>query len=201
MLRVTIIITLLVALVILLTPGAVAAGDVVTLVYPLSDVIGDYPVIGDNTDPLFSRSQTITYEGPRATVVAMRVIISGTAEAALVGCEGAPEPDVVGMDVGHTIRRTDVYERWWGFDIADGGPFAMTNSLQSTPPSFDTLHDGDTFEFTQSLSPLGLVGLCWFIEPLPWQEGSIDAATLEIDVTYPLAVDPATWSRIKALYR
>jgi hypothetical protein len=189
------------ALVFLLAGAAAAADE--TLVYRLDEVTGDYPVILPSGNPSFDRTQTIIYHGPAARVEAIRVIVSGEAEAGLVECWMDPEgadTSWVGMEVSHSISRADVYERWWGYDEATGGGFVMTNELHPSSSFFDTMTDGDTFEFSQRLAPFGLVGMCRFIAPLPWQEGRIDSAVLEIDVTYTISTEPTTWGRIKALY-
>jgi hypothetical protein len=187
---------------IFLFAGAVAAADQ-TLVYPLDGVTGDYPVILPSGEPSFTRTQTIVYHGSPTRVEAMRVMVSGDAGAGLVECWMSPpgaDTSWVGMEVGHSIRRTDVYERWWGGDMATGG-FWMMNELRPSSRFFDTMTEGDTFEFSQRLSPPGLVGMCRFIAPLPWQEGRIHSAVLEIDVTYTISAESTTWGRIKALYR
>lgn len=194
---------MLIVLVAAVTPAA-AAQD--TLVYELAAVAGDYPIILPSGEPRFYRSQTIEYHGPLARIEAMRVAIEGESETGLIVCDFYP-PDldtvVTGMDISTSIRRMSLFEYWLGGDVVyDNGAFSAIGPMHPMANhSFEYLHDGESYVVTQDLAPEGYVSVCRAIAPDPWQEGRIDRAVLYIDVTYPIATEPTTWGRIKALYQ
>lgn len=183
---------------------AVAAED--TLVYELSAVAGDYPLIQSTGEPRFYRQQIIVYHGPLAHIEAMRVIVEGEAETGLMVCELLPteiDTVVTGMDVSTSIRRMMLFEYWLGGDVVyENGVFSTDHPLHPLANhGIEYLRDSEYYVVTQSFGPTGSLPECRDIAPLPWLEGRIERAVLYVDVTYPVGTAPTTWGRIKALYQ
>ena len=79
------------------------------------------------------------------------------------------------------------------------GTFEWTGQFHANPSTttWEFLMDGQA-EISLFGAPAGLVDLCWPLTAYP--TGTVEEAVLFVDAEFPVAVEPTSWGRIKALY-
>jgi hypothetical protein len=164
---------------------------------PLPGLLGNYPVSGSNDE------RTTTFQLPQTPTLIHGVSfrIAGTAVVGSVDCDeygdNAPWP----MDF--LAEMQDATSNWWLASphpyVRPDGAFGWTASFHSSDgATWGFLLDGEG-EIILFGGPGGLIADCH--QPWVIPSGSVTEAVLIIDAEFPVATEPSTWGRVKALYR
>jgi hypothetical protein len=166
---------------------------------PLPGPLGAYPLDESHA----TRIVTVVLPQVPTAIHGVFFRIAGTTEVGAITCEwggpyGWPIDVEASMDAGNA-------HYWFASDHTNmpevSGPFGWTAAFRPIPTSgttWDFLMDG-VANVSLYGAPAGLVGLCFENPSSP--TAIVTEAVLVIDAEFPIAVQPSTWGRIKALYR
>jgi hypothetical protein len=172
--------------------AAIAHAELVEI--PLTTLPGAYP----GSEP--ERTEVFAFPWDPAAVHGAYLRVVGTLEEGAVVCDGVTLP--YPMEV-YASMLDDGGGWWsaWGPHEPSQGAFEFTVPFQgslSIPATWDFLGAGSgMLHFTGT--PVGLVGICGPILADPSAE--VTEVTLIFDLSSTVNTTPATWSRLKAVYR
>jgi hypothetical protein len=162
---------------------------------PLPGLLGDYPLSESNG------TRTTTFHLPQAPSVihSASFRISGTAVLGSANCDEFGDGSWA-MEYFSDMKDASL-KLWLSAPhppVIPSGPFGWTAPFSTSDgATWDFLMDGEG-EISLYGAPTALLGLC---QQGVVPSGTVTEAVLIIDAEFPVATEPSTWGRIKALYR
>jgi len=171
--------------------------EAVVIEIPLPELLGSYPT--GETDG----TRTATFHLPQAPSVIHGVSfrIAGTAVLGSADCDEFGENAAWPMEYFSDMKDASL-KLWLAAPhppVDPNGSFGWTAPFEtSNGATWGFLMDGEG-EVSLFGAPTALVGGCH--EPWIVPSGSVTEAVLIVDAEFPVATEPSTWGKIKALYR
>jgi len=163
---------------------------------PLPGLLGNYPLSETNG----TRTTTVHLPQAPSVIHSVSFRIAGTAVLGSVTCDefgnGAWAMDYFADMKDQSLKLLLAAPHP---PVVPDGPFGWTAPFETTDgATWDFLLDGEG-EISLTGAPALLIGLCH--EPWVVPSGTVTEAVLIIDAEFPVATEPSTWGKIKALYR